>query len=126
MAFLHATLRPGAQILIEALQLETAICQADLVITAEGQIDEQTMYGKSVGAIARLAKQHHVPVIALAGSLSLNHHAVYDLGIDAISVLPSGPMSLEAAMGQAGRLLAGATERAMRLVRVGESIQHSR
>jgi glycerate kinase len=94
-----------------------------LVITAEGQIDEQTMYGKSVGAIAHLAKQHHVPVIALAGSLSTNYHAVYDLGIDAINVLPSGPMSLEAAMGQAGTLLAGATERAMRLVRVGERMQ---
>jgi glycerate kinase len=123
MAFLHATLRSGAQILIEALHLETPIRQADLVITAEGQIDEQTMYGKSVGAIAHLAKQHLVPVIALAGGLSSNYHAVYDLGIDAINVLPSGPMSLETAMGQAASLMAEATERAMRLVRVGNMLR---
>lgn len=124
MAFLHATLRPGAQILIEALQLEKHIRQADLVITAEGQIDSQTMYGKTIAAIAHLAKQYHVPVIALAGSLSPDHHVVYDLGIDAINVLPSGPMSLDAAMEQAASLLTQATERALRLVKIGQNIQY--
>jgi glycerate kinase len=126
LVFLHATLRPGAQILIETLQLEKHIRQADLVITAEGQIDEQTMYGKSVGAIARLAKRYHVPVIALAGSLSPNHHVVYDLGIDAINVLPSSPMSLDAAMKQAAPLITQATERALRFMKVGESIRARR
>jgi glycerate kinase len=124
MAFLHANLRPGAQILIEVLELEKHICQADLVITAEGQIDSQTMYGKTIAAIARLAKQYHVPVIALAGSLSPDYHVVYDLGIDAINVLPSGPMSLDAAMEQAASLLTQATERALRLVKIGQDLQY--
>jgi glycerate kinase len=124
MAFLHANLRPGAQILIEVLELEKHICQADLVITAEGQIDSQTMYGKTIAAIARLAKQYHVPVIALAGSLSPGHHVVYDLGLDAINVLPSGPMSLDAAMEQAASLLTQATERALRLVKIGQDMQY--
>jgi glycerate kinase len=124
MAFLHANLRPGAQILIEVLQLEKHIRQADLVITAEGQIDSQTMYGKTIAAIARLAKQYHVPVIALAGSLSPDYHVVYDLGIDAINVLPSGPMSLDAAMEQAASLLTQATERALRLVKIGQDLQY--
>jgi glycerate kinase len=124
MAFLHANLRPGAQILIEVLELEKHICQADLVITAEGQIDSQTMYGKTIAAIARLAKQYHVPVIALAGSLSPDYHAVYDLGLDAINVLPSGPMSLDAAMEQAAPLLTQATERALRLVKIGQDLQY--
>lgn len=124
MAFLHANLRPGAQILIEALQLEKHIRQADLVITAEGQIDSQIMYGKTIAAIARLAKQYHVPVIALAGSLSSDYHVVYDLGIDAINVLPSGPMSLDVAMKQAASLLTQATERALRLVKIGQNTQY--
>src|SRR5689334_6110519 len=68
MAFLHAKLRPGAQIVFKALGLENRIQQADLVITAEGQIDAQTAYGKSVGAVAEIAKRYGLPVLAFAGS----------------------------------------------------------
>jgi glycerate 2-kinase len=124
IAFLHATLRPGAQIIIEALQLETHIRQADLIITAEGQIDGQTLYGKSVGAVANLAKQHHIPVIALTGNLLSDYHAIYDLGIDAINVLPSGPMSLDYAMKHAALLITEATERTLRLVKIGQNMQY--
>ncbi len=59
IAFLHATLRPGAQIVLEAVHLEEQLPGADLVITAEGQLDAQTAYGKSVGAVAELAKRYH-------------------------------------------------------------------
>ena len=124
MAFLHATLRPGAQIIIEALQLETHIRHADLVITAEGQIDGQTMYGKSVGATARLAKHYRVPVIALAGSLATDYRTLYNLGIDAINALPSGPMSLDYAMEHAALLMTEATERTLRLVKIGQNMQY--
>src|SRR5438552_19089085 len=48
LAFLHAKLRPGAQIVFEAVGLEEHIRKANLVISAEGQIDAQTAYGKSV------------------------------------------------------------------------------
>src|SRR6266516_6341990 len=67
IAFLHATLRPGAQIVLEAVHLEERMRTADLVITAEGQLDSQTAYGKSVGAVAALAKRYRLPVLALAG-----------------------------------------------------------
>lgn len=120
IAFLHATLRPGAQIVLEAVQLEQYIRDADLVITAEGQLDAQTAYGKSVGAVAELAKRYHHPVLALAGSLGENYHTVYSLGIDAVAVLPSGPMSLEYAMSHASFLMSDATERALRLIDVGK------
>src|SRR6266566_6185229 len=69
IAFLHAKLRPGAQIVFEAVHLEERIRTADLVITAEGQIDAQTAYGKSVGAVAEIAKRYDLPVLAFAGSL---------------------------------------------------------
>ncbi len=67
IALLHAMLRPGAQIVLEAVHLEEQLPGADLVITAEGQLDAQTAYGKSVGAVAELAKRYHLPVLALAG-----------------------------------------------------------
>jgi glycerate kinase len=119
MAFLHATLRPGAQIVLEAVYLEERIRTADLVITAEGQIDSQTAYGKSVGAVAALAKRYGLPILALAGSLGDNYQTVYELGVDALAVLPSGPMSLTYAMENAARLTSDAAERACRLLQVG-------
>ena len=122
MAFLHATLRPGAQIVLEAVKLEEQISKADLVITAEGQLDSQTAYGKSVGAVAALAKRYALPVLALAGSLGDDYRAVYELGVDAIAVLPSKPMTLTYAMEHAAQLAADATERALRILRAGNHI----
>ena len=119
MAFLQATLRPGAQIVLEAIHLEEHMRSAAIVITAEGQLDAQTAYGKSVGAVAALAKRYQLPVIALAGGLGQDYQAVYALGVDAIAVLPSGPMPLSYAMEHAARLASDATERALRLIRVG-------
>ncbi len=118
LAFLHATLRPGAQLVLEAVNLEAYIQNANLVITAEGQIDEQTAYGKSVGAVAKLAKRYSVPVLALAGSLGKGYQKVYELGIDGIDVLPSGPMTLAYSMEHAAELTTDATERMLRVLHV--------
>ena len=119
IAFLQATLRPGAQIVLEAVHLEEQIRTADLVITAEGQLDEQTAYGKSVGAVAGLAKRYGLPVLALAGSLGREYKTVYDLGVDAVAVLPSGPMSLTDAMEHAAALISDATERTLKILQLG-------
>ena len=118
IAFARATLRPGAQIVLEAVQLEKSIRLANLVITAEGQIDSQTAYGKTVGAVAELAKRYNLPVLALAGSLGENYRTVYTLGVDAIAVLPSGPMALDYSMQHAAELMKDTTERAMRITRL--------
>ncbi len=122
MAFLRATLRPGAQIVLEAVKLEEQLRSADLVITAEGQLDAQTAYGKSVGAVAALAKRYRLPVLALAGSLGEDYRTIYTLGIDAIAVLPSGPMTLSYAMEHAAQLISDATERALCTLRVGSDM----
>ncbi|HEU5229307.1 MAG TPA: glycerate kinase [Ktedonobacteraceae bacterium] len=122
LAFFHATLRPGAQIVLEAVHLEEQIRTADLVITAEGQIDEQTAYGKSVGAVAELARRYSVPVLALAGSLGQGYQAVYKLGVSAVAVLPSGPMSLADAMQYAAPLLSDTTERTLKILQLGIDI----
>lgn len=119
LAFVHATLRPGAQIVLEAVHLEEQIRTAHLVITAEGQIDEQTAYGKSVGAVAELAGRYNLPVLALAGSLGEGYQAVYKLGVSAVATLPSGPMSLDYAMRHAAPLLRDTTERSLKIFQMG-------
>lgn len=121
LAFLHARIRPGAQIVLEAVRLEEHMQKADLVITAEGRLDRQTAYGKSVGAVAALAKKYHLPVLAIAGGLEDDYQAIYQLGIDGIAVLPDRPMSLITAMEQAARLTSETTERALRLFKAGQT-----
>jgi glycerate kinase len=122
LAFLHATLRPGAQIVLEAVHFEDYLRSADLVITAEGQLDVQTAYGKSIAAVASQAQRLNIPVLALAGGLGEGYRAVYDLGVSAIAVIPSGPMSLAYAMEHAAALTCDATERALRMLRTGMTI----
>lgn len=119
LAFLPATLRPGAQIVLDAVRLEEQIRESDLVITAEGRLDNQTAYGKSVGAVAALAKKFEVPVLAIAGGLGEDYREAYKLGLAGIAVLPSGPMTLRYAMQHAARLASETTERSLRFFQAG-------
>ena len=90
MAFLKGQLRPGCEIIAKAVDLDAAVRDADLVITGEGRIDHQTIFGKTPFGVATVAKRYGKPVIGVAGSLGTNAHVVHDHGIDAIfSVLSS-------------------------------------
>lgn len=88
-AFCGADLRQGIEIVTEALALDAAVRDADLVITGEGRIDSQTIHGKVPIGVARVAKRYAIPVIGIAGSLTTDVEVVYDHGLDAIfSVIP--------------------------------------
>jgi len=119
MAFLNAELRSGIDIVIEASKLEGHLKGADLVITGEGKIDGQTIYGKTPIGVARTAKKYGIPVIGIGGGISDDASVVYDNGIDALMSIVSYPMSLEIAMKQAYDLVINAAERAMRLLMLG-------
>lgn len=68
-AFLGAALEPGAEWVAERTGLREAIRRADVVVTGEGRIDRQTMFGKAPACVAKLAKARHKPVVALGGSV---------------------------------------------------------
>jgi glycerate 2-kinase len=91
-------LRKGIAIAVEAVGLEDHIRDASLVITGEGKIDNQTIYGKSPIGVTKVAKKYHVPVLGLAGSLSPGNEAVYYHGIDAVFSIVPGVTSLEEAI----------------------------
>ncbi|MEW4211572.1 glycerate kinase [Priestia megaterium] len=102
LAFLSAELKPGVDIVIEATQLESYIKNADLVITGEGRIDGQTIYGKTPIGVAKTAKKHSVPVIAIAGSIGVGSEAVYEHGISALFSVVPGAVTLPEALEKAG------------------------
>ncbi|MED3931830.1 glycerate kinase [Priestia megaterium] len=101
LAFLSAELKPGVDIVIEATQLENYIKNADLVITGEGRIDGQTIYGKTPIGVAKIAKKHSVPVIAIAGSIGAGSEAVYEHGISALFSVVPGAVDLSEALEKA-------------------------
>ncbi|MCW8330511.1 glycerate kinase [Photobacterium sp. SDRW27] len=89
LGLLDASLRPGIDIVMDAVNLTEVVADADLVITGEGRIDSQTIHGKTPIGVARTAKKFHTPVIGIAGCLSDDCDVVYDHGIDAVfSVVP--------------------------------------
>jgi len=94
MAFLDAELRPGIEIVIEIVRLERAIKGADLVITGEGKIDSQTIYGKAPIGVAKIAKKYNIPVVAIAAIIDDDADIVHQYGINTLIKISEPPMSL--------------------------------
>ena len=115
LAFCQAELSSGISVVLEATQLEQKIAGADLVLTGEGTLDAQTLHGKTVAGICRLARAHRVPVIALGGAVRLNGMQMDELGLVAAFSLCDGPRTLKFCVGNSASLLADATERALRV-----------
>lgn len=97
VAVLRGELRKGIEIVLDYTKFDVHIKEADLILTGEGRIDEQTAYGKAPVGVARRAKQFHIPVIAIGGSALSNHTPVYKEGIDAVFGAVSRPMTVEQA-----------------------------
>jgi len=114
VAFAGAALRPGADLVLDLLALDRHLAGADLVLTAEGQIDAQTAYGKAPAAVAARAKARGIPCIAIAGGIGADIDALHAIGIDAVFSLCRGPMTLDEAQRDAETLLADAAEQAVR------------
>lgn len=98
LAICNAKVQPGVELIINALTLTDKVKDADLVITGEGRIDSQTVYGKTPIGVAKVAKQHSCPVIAIAGSVSADHEIVFQHGIDAVFPILSEPSNLAEAL----------------------------
>jgi glycerate kinase len=113
--FLGASLRPGIGLIMDACRFEEKIADADLVLTGEGKVDSQTMYGKAVAGVARIAKRHSVPVVLIAGQVETGIENLLSEGVTSVFSICSGPMPLERAMKNAKTLVADCTERVMRL-----------
>lgn len=81
LMFLHAALKPGIDIVLDEIQIEQAIKNADAVITGEGRFDAQTLMGKTPIGVARIAKLYSVPVYAFAGCFGADVQVCIDSGV---------------------------------------------
>jgi len=94
----NTTLKPGIEIVLEAVGLEQEVRDANIVITGEGRMDVQTAMGKAPVGVARLAKRFGAKVIAFAGSVTEDAGACNAAGIDAFFPIIRGVETLEEAM----------------------------
>lgn len=101
-----ARLQSGIDIVLDAVDIDRHLQNADLVITGEGQIDGQSSRGKTPVGVSRRAQKHKVPVIALAGSLGKGADCVHACGIDALFSIVPGIVTLETALEAADHNLA--------------------
>lgn len=116
MAFLNGQPKSGIDVVLEYLDLPGRLAGVDLVITAEGSMDLQTLSGKGPIGIAKRALEYGVPTIALVGSLGEGEEQLYEAGLKVILPIVAGPMSLEEAMARGGELLEATAARIGRVL----------
>lgn len=97
VAFLQARLRPGIEMVLDALQFDTQIAGADLIFTGEGKLDAQTCMGKTPFGVLRHAQQQGIPVVALGGAVEASE-ALNSCGFLAVLPILPYPTSLTKAM----------------------------
>ena len=123
VTFLNASLKKGIDIVLETLDFDEKIEDADLVITGEGQMDFQTVFSKAPIGAAKVSKSKNIPVVSLSGSLGKDYELVHDHGIDAVFAIPSKPMTLQESSDNAHELISKASEEIMRTILVGTRIK---
>ena len=119
-SFLQGELKSGVSLILEETKLSEKMQGADLVITGEGRLDEQSAMGKAPIGVAKLAKEQGIPVIAFAGAVTEGAKACNQAGIDAYFPILRGISTLEEAMKKetANQNLADTVEQVMRLYRL--------
>ena len=120
-AFLGAKLCKGIDLIFELVDLDKKLKGADLVLTGEGQIDFQTVFGKAPGGVGAAAKARGIPCFAIAGAVGSKLGALHERGIDAVFSLCVGPMTLKDSMENSKHHLTRVTEQAVRAFLAGQN-----
>ncbi|WIM69778.1 glycerate kinase family protein [Corynebacterium suedekumii] len=119
MAFCGAEIRPGIDVVLDAVNFPSVIADADLVITGEGQIDGQSLAGKVPVGVARWSLRHRngeLPVVVLAGSVGADVDRVYAEGVTAVFPIGRTPGRLEDAIARTRENLEAAAQNVVRLI----------
>lgn len=104
-AFLGAKLKPGADLLLDIQCFDEIVKDADLVITTEGRLDDQTCFGKAPFVVAQRAKRKNVPTIIISGQVALTESELKNSVFHAAYSLSGGTVSVENAISYADELL---------------------
>lgn len=117
MVFLNGALVSGFSTISDILRLERYIKSSDLIITGEGKMDPQSLNGKVVVEVSKIAKKHQKPVIAFVGSYEGDLSSFHALGLTSVFSIQQGPIHLKDALEKerTKASLSNSAEEAMRL-----------
>lgn len=121
-AFLGGKLKSGIQTMLELVQFDALIREADIIITGEGCADGQSAQGKVLWGIGTSAGKMGVPVIAITGGMRPEAKQLYECGITAIVPALNHAMSLPEVFRHSKNLLRDASERVFLLLRTGMAL----
>jgi glycerate kinase len=116
MALLGASLRPGIDLVLDLLGFHQRLIGADLVVTGEGALDEQTLRGKAPMGVARAARAAGIPVVAVCGRNLLSRNRLREAGIEAAHNLDRTRTLTSAAVSQTPSLSWSSSERRSRAI----------
>lgn len=115
-AMLDARLQSGIATVLQALQFEQQLTDADLVITGEGRMDRQSVSGKVLSGVAAAAVRAKVPVIAIVGGYD-GLQIAEQLGLTAVFSINTLPQPLQISAPHAAQNLAATASNIFRLIR---------
>lgn len=98
LSYTNAVLESGIKIILEETKLEKYIKEADIVVTGEGCLDGQTIFGKAPIGVAKIAKKYNKPVIAFSGIVAEDAVVCNEYGIDAFFPILRKIQTLQEAM----------------------------
>jgi len=110
IAFMNAKLLSGIETVIAHTNICAELQSADWVITGEGSFDKQSLYGKVVSGITKIASQSHTHLAVIAGQVSVSRKQYQELGIDTAISCRNNDMSLDYALKNCRRLLYSAAQ----------------
>ncbi len=124
ITFCNASICSGVEKILDIINIDKHLIDADLVITGEGQIDGQSICGKVPVGVAQKAKHYNIPVLAIVGSVGQGASEVYSYGVDMIMDIIDRPMTLSEAMENSSRLIEETAENAMRIFNLVSSLNN--
>jgi len=118
VAFLDAELKAGVDIIHEIINFEQKLKGVDLVITGEGMLDGQSIFGKTPVGVSRTAAKKDIPVIAVAGTLGDGVEKVLEHGITSYFSIIDRPAELKDVVERSPELLADLSEQIIRTIQI--------
>ena len=119
MVFLNGTLKSGIETILDLVDFDEHLKDVDIVVTGEGATDWQSVFGKVMQGVGVHCKKHHIPAVAIVGSMGSGAEDIFDYGIESIITTVNNIMPLSDALNHAEELYLGAARRMFRLLKAG-------
>ncbi|MCC3755871.1 glycerate kinase [Staphylococcus capitis] len=123
LAFLDANLQAGIDVVLDETRFQERVKDAQIVITGEGKMDKQTIYGKTPIGVAKVAKAYDIPVIAICGSLDDQYQEVYRHGIDTVFSITEYPSDLKTTLENGPQFMQRTATNIARLIKLNLKVK---